>query len=214
VVAPPDAGIDKADAAKHGVIIGDNVTIGPGVTIGGDATAPKPKPARSHYPIDYDPKHFDAMAYLPKAFVLAKAVYPDVGFVRFDMVNVYPDGHADLTLTDDSASYLFRSPSHSARPTDVPANLPVDVICYVEVTVGPKVIDVRARGMDPTDPNCKWPVRRLPTCSIASVWALAKQAGAKPNTIAKVAFLEDGKWFFDNEYAGEGVVKSFSDRCP
>ena len=214
----PDAGIDKADAAKHGVIIGDNVTIGPGVTIGGEkgggGDATKPKAARSHYPIDYDPKHFDAMAYLPKAFVLAKAVYPDVGFVRFDMVNVYPDGHADLTLTDDSASYLFRSPSHSARPTDVPANLPVDVICYVEVTVGPKVIDVRARGMDPTDPNCRWPVRRLPTCSIASVWALAKQAGAKPNTIAKVAFLEDGKWFFDNEYAGEGVVKSFSDRCP
>jgi hypothetical protein len=214
--APPaDAGVDKTDAAKHGVIIGDNVTVGPGVTIGGgDATAPKPKPKQAHYPIDYDPKHFDAMAYAPKAFVLARAVYPDAGFVRFDMVNVYPDGHADLTLTDDNASYLFRSPSHSARPSDVPANLPVDIACYVEVTVGPKVIDVRARGMDPTDPNCKWPVRRLPTCSMASVWSLAKQAGAKPNTIAKVAFLEDGKWFFDNEYAGEGVVKSFSDRCP
>jgi len=213
--ATPDAGstVDKADAAKHGVIIGDNVTVGPGVTIGsGDAS--KSKPARSHYPIDYDPKHFDAMAYLPKALVLARAVYPDVGFVRFDMVNVYPDGHADLTLTDDSASYLFRSPSHSARPTDVPANLPVDIACYVEVTVGPKTIDVRARGMDPTDPNCKWPVRRLPTCSMAAVWAQAKQVGAKPNTIAKVAFLEDGKWFFDNEYAGEGLVQSFSDRCP
>ncbi|MEP6862246.1 MAG: serine/threonine-protein kinase [Deltaproteobacteria bacterium] len=213
---PPDAGsgVDKVDAAKHGVIIGGNVTIGPGVTIGGGGDATKPKPAHSHYPLDYDPKHFDAMAYAPKALVLARAIYPDVGFVRFDMVNVYPDGHADLTLTDDSASYLFRSASHSARPTDVPANLPVDIACYVEVTVGSKTIDVRARGMDPTDPNCKWPVRRLPTCSMASVWALAKQAGAKPNTIAKVAFLEDGKWFFDNEYAGEGVVKSFSDRCP
>jgi len=205
--------VDKADAAKHGVIIGDNVTVGPGVTIGG-GDASKSKPARSHYPIDYDPKHFDAMAYLPKALVLARAVYADVGFVRFDMVNVYPDGHADLTLTDDSASYLFRSPSHSARPTDVPANLPVDIACYVEVTVGPKTIDVRARGMDPTDPNCKWPVRRLPTCSMASVWAQAKQVGAKTNTVAKVAFLEDGKWFFDNEYAGEGLVQSFSDRCP
>ncbi|HET9986893.1 MAG TPA: serine/threonine-protein kinase [Kofleriaceae bacterium] len=214
-VEPAPATVDKADAAKHGVIIGDNVTVGPGVTIGGgggDAT--KPKPARSHYPIDYDPKHFDAMAYAPKALVLARAVYPDAGFVRFDMVNVYPDGHADLTLTDDSASYLFRSPSHSARPTDVPANLPVDITCYVEVTVGPRTIDVRARGMDPTDPNCKWPVRRLPACSMASVWMLAKQAGAKPNTIAKVAFLEDGKWFFDNEYAGDGIVKSFSDHCP
>ena len=210
------ATVDKADAAKHGVIIGDGVTIGPGVTIGGDkgGDAPKPKPAHSHYPVDYDPKHFDAMAYAPKALVLARAVYPDAGFVRFDMVDVYPDGHADLTLTEDSASYLFRSPSHSARPTDVPANLPVDIACYVEVTVGPKTIDVRARGMDPTDPNCKWPLRRLPACSMASVWTLAKQAGAKSNTVAKVAFLEDGKWFFDNEYAGDGIVKSFSDRCP
>ncbi|MEO8551542.1 MAG: hypothetical protein ABI678_16305, partial [Kofleriaceae bacterium] len=213
--ASPPPAIDREAAAKHGVHIGDNVTIGPGVTIGGGSgVATPPKPGRTNHPIDYDPKHFDATAYAPKALALARAVYPDAGFVRFDMVNVYPDGHADLTLTDDTASYLFRSPSHSARPSDVPANLPVDIACYVEVTVGPKSIEVRARGMDPTDPNCKWPIRRLPTCTVAAVWSQAKTAGAKPNTIAKVAFLEDGKWFFDNEYAHEGLVQSFVDRCP
>ena len=215
--APPPAQpaqIDREEAAKHGVIIGGNVTIGPGVNNdGGGATPPKPG-GRTNHPIDYDPKHFDATAYAPKALGLARAVYPDVGFVRFDMVNVYPDGHADLTLTDDTASYLFRSPSHSARPSDVPANLPVEIACYVEVTVGPKAIEVRARDMDPTDPNCKWPIRRLPTCTVAAVWTQAKAKGAKPNTIAKVAFLEDGKWFFDNEYAHEGMVESFADRCP
>jgi serine/threonine-protein kinase len=210
-----DAGIDRDAAAKHGVIIGDNVTIGPGVTIGGGSGVSTPaRPGRTSRPIDYDPKHFDATAYAPKALALARAIYPDVGFVRFDMVNVYPDGHADLTLTDDSASYLFRSPARSRRPTDVPANLPVEIACYVEVTVGPKEIEVRARAMDPTDPNCKWPLRRLPTCTVAAVWTQAKAAGAKPNTIAKVAFLEDGKWFFDNEYAHEGMVKSFADDCP
>ena len=197
------------DAAKHGVIIGKNVTIGPNVVIGGTTAPP-----RSAHPIDYDPKHLDATTYAPKALALARAVYADVGFVRFDMVAVYPDGHADLTLTDDSASYLFRSPSHSARPSDVPANLPVSIPCYVEVTVGPKDIQVRARDMDPTDPTCKWPLRRLPTCTVTHVWDAAKLAGAKPNTIAKVAFLEDGKWFFDNEYAGDGIVESFADKCP
>jgi serine/threonine protein kinase len=208
---PPPSVVD--DAAKHGVIIGKNVTIGPNVVIGGNPPTAV-TPPRSAHPIDYDPKHFDATAYAPKALALARAVYSDVGFVRFDMVAVYPDGHADLTLTEDSASYLFRSPSRSARPSDVPANLPVSVPCYVEVTVGPKSIDVRARDMDPTDPTCKWPLRRLPACSVAHVWDVAKQAGAKTNTVAKVAFLEDGKWFFDNEYAGEGIVKSFADKCP
>jgi serine/threonine protein kinase len=208
---PPPSVVD--DAAKHGVIVGKNVTIGPNVVIGGNPPSATPPP-RSAHPIDYDPKHFDATSYAPKALALARAVYSDVGFVRFDMVAVYPDGHADLTLTDDSASYLFRSPSRSARPTDVPANLPVSIPCYVEVTVGPKSIDVRARDMDPTDPTCKWPLRRLPTCSVAHVWDAAKLAGAKTNTVAKVAFLEDGKWFFDNEYAGEGIVKSFADKCP
>lgn len=152
-------------------------------------------------------------AYSPKALALAPAVYPDVGLVRFDMVNVYPDGHADLTLTEDDASYLFRSPSHSTRPADVPANLPVDIACYVEVTVGAKWIEVRTRALG-LDPRCKSRLRRLPTCTISGVWAQATAAGANPKTIAKVAFLEDGKWFFDNEYDGEGMVTSFADRCP
>ena len=193
------------------MIIGDNVTIGPNVVIGGGDA--KPAPTKSSHPVDYDPKHFNANEYAPKAFALARAIYPDAGFVRMDMVNVYPDGHADLTLTDDDATYWFRSPSHSARPTDVPANLEVDLKCYVEVKVGPKSVDVRARGMSPIDASCKWPIRQFPSCALAKVWDQAKAAGAATNTIAKIGFLSDGKWFFDNEYEGKGVVSSFSDHC-
>lgn len=211
---PGTSYIDREEAAKAGVIIKGNVVIGPGVTIAGGDGGANTKRGPTRHPIDYNPKRFDATAYAPKALALARAVYADVGLVRFDMVNVYPDGHADLTLTDDDARYLFRSPSHSARPTDVPANLHVDIACYVEVTVGPKAIEVRVRDLDPLDPNCRSPIRRLPTCTLAAVWAQAKAAGAKPNTIAKVAFLDDGKWFFDNEYDGDGVVESFVDRCP
>jgi serine/threonine protein kinase len=205
----------KADAAKHGVIIGDNVTIGPNVVIGGGDTKPEPPaPLKSSHPVDYDPKHFNANAYAATAFTLARSIYPDAGFVRMDMVNVYPDGHADLTLTDDDATYWFRSPSHSARPTDIPANLSVDIKCYVEVKVGPKSVEVRARTMNPIDESCKWPIRRFPSCALAKVWDQAKAAGAATNTIAKIGFLSDGKWFFDNEYEGKGVVSSFADHCP
>jgi len=32
--------------------------------------------------------------------------------------------------------------------------------------------------------------------------------------VAKIAFLSDGTWFFDNENAGVGLVESYPDRCP
>lgn len=208
--APPPASDVKAEAAKHGVIIGDGVSIGSGVTFG-DAE-PKGLP-QVHHPADYDPKHFDGTGYAARAFTYAKAIYPDAGFVEMDIPGVYPDGHADLTLGDDDASYLFRSPSHSARPTDVPANAHVEIPCYVEVAVGPKGVTVRART-DSLDENCRWPIRNLPSCKLAGVWTQAAAAGAAKNTVAKVELLHDGKWFFDNEYEGKGVTTSFPDRCP
>ncbi len=204
----------RAEAAKHGVIIGDGVTIGHDVVIGGGVPPTPSVPTTSSHAVDYDPKHFDANAYAPKAFALARAIYPDAGFVRMDIAGVYPDGHADLGLTDNTSSYLYRSPAHSARPADVPANLPLELKCYVEVTVGTTSVEVRARAMNPTDQNCRWPIRRFPACSLAGVWNAAKAAGAAVNTVAKVEFLEDGKWFFDNEYDGKGLVTSFPDRCP
>jgi len=54
-------------------------------------------------------------------------VFPDAGFARFDMAIVYPDGHVDLTKGDSDSSYVFRSPSHSARPPDVPPLRPGDL---------------------------------------------------------------------------------------
>ncbi|MFT3691952.1 MAG: serine/threonine-protein kinase [Kofleriaceae bacterium] len=199
----------KAEAAKHGVTINDGVTIGDGVKF--EDSQPKGLP-NTHHPVDYDPKHFDGTAYAAKAFAAAKAIYPDAGFVEMDIRNVYPDGHADLTLTDDEASYLFRSPSHSARPTDKPANIEVDIPCYVEVQASATGVLVRARAHS-GDANCKWPIRNLPTCPLAGVWAQAAGQGAAKNTVAKVEMLHDGKWFFDNEYEGKGVATSFPDRC-
>lgn len=201
-------------AADHGVHIGSGVSIGPGVVIGSDDPAPAPgappKPASFTRPIDYNPKRFDGGAYARKALALARQIYPDARFVRLDIANVYPSGLADLGLTDDDTTYWFRSPSRSARPAGIPKNLEVDIHCYVEVAAGVKEIRVRARDLSPIDSNCKWPLRELPRCSTAQVWAKAKAEGADLDTIAKVAFLEDGKWFFDND---EGV-RSYADACP
>jgi len=202
-------------AADHGVHIGSGVQIGPGVVIGdGPPTAPPGQSKTFTRPIDYNPKKFDGAAYVKKALALAQSVFPDARFTRYDIANVYPNGLADLGLTDDESTYWFRSPSHSARPVGVPTNLEVDIFCYVEVEVGVKEITVSVRSLSPIDPNCKWPLRPLPTCTHAQVWAKAKAKGADLDTVAKVAFLSGGDWWFDNEYDGEGIAESFEDRCP
>ena len=109
---------------------------------------------------------------------------------------------------------MFRSPSRSARPTDVPTNVEVDINCYVEVTVSAKAVEVAVRDLGPIDSNCKWQLRPLPKCPLAKVWAKAQADGAKTDTVAKIGFLSDGKWFFDNEFDHEGIVKSYADACP
>jgi len=202
------------DADDHGVHIGSNVQIGPNVVIGGN-TPVAPIPAqRFTLKATYDARRFNAKAFAPQALELARKIYPDAGFTRYDIYDVFPDGHADLTAAHDDSSYLFRSPSHSARPPGIPANEEVDIKCYVEVTVHPHEIEVRARGLDPIDTSCKWPLRPLPTCDLAGVWKQAHAAGAALDTVAKIAFLSDGQWFFDNEGNDQGFVKSFADRCP
>jgi len=206
--------VGGGSAADHGVHIGRGVQVGPGVVIGGGAPSPSGPPKSFTRPIDYNPKKFDGAAYAKTALALARQIYPDVRLARYDIANVYPNGLADLGLTDDASTYWFRSPSHSARPAGVPTNLEVEIFCYVEVQVGARAVTVSVRALDPIDPNCKWPLRPLPACSHAQVWAKAREKGAGVDTVAKVAFLSDGEWWFDNEYDGEGLATSFEDRCP
>jgi hypothetical protein len=207
---PPPPPIAKTDPS---VVVGNNVTVGPGVVVGANPPAPVPASQRFTRVVDYDPKKFDAVAYAPRALALARSVFPDAGFARLDMYYVLPSGLADLTKSDSDSSYVFRSPSHSARPADLPRNVDAEIKCYVEVTVTAKEVEVRVRDLDPIDSNCKWPLRPLPRCSLAKVWAKARGDGAAADTVAKIAFLSDGQWFFDNEFDGEGFVKSYADDC-
>ena len=220
-VPPPPAApargpiiVGGGSAADHGVHIGPGVSDGANVVVGGGTPAQAQTPTKFTRPIDYDPKKFDAVAYAPKALAIARSVFPDAGFARLDVYYVYPNGLADLTKGADASSYVFRSPSRSARPTDVPTNVEVDINCYVEVTVSAKAVEVAVRDLGPIDSNCKWQLRPLPKCPLAKVWAKAQADGAKTDTVAKIGFLSDGKWFFDNEFDHEGIVKSYADACP
>jgi len=214
-VAPPKTGptiVGGGSAADHGVHIGPGVTMGSGVIIGGSPSAPPSAPpaqAKSFtLPIDYNPKKFDGPAYARKALALARRIFPDAKLTRYDIANVYPSGFADLTLTDDDSTYWFRSPSHSARPAGIPKNIDVDIECYVEVEVGPREIRVWARDLS-IDENCQWKLREPPVCTASEIWGRAKDEGAEIDTVAKVAFLSDGTWFFDND----GGVKTYKDDC-
>lgn len=193
--------------------IGPNVQIGSNVVIGGGTPAPAQSATSFTRPSDYDPRKFDAVAYAPKALALARSVFPDAQLAEYEIDYVFPSGLADLTKGDHESRYQFRSPSHSVRPADLPKNVNAEIKCYVEVTVHPTEVEVRVRDLDPIDTNCKWPGRPLPRCSLAKVWAKAQADGAKPDTVARIGFLHDGGWFFDNEFDGEGLTKSYADDC-
>lgn len=193
--------------------IGSNVTIGPNVVIGGGTPSGGPQKQRFTRPIDFDPKRFDAIAYAPKALALARTIFPDAKLAELETYYVLPSGLSDLTKADDETTYDFRSPSHSARPTDVPSNVEVEINCYVEVSVSAKEVEVRVRDLQPIDSNCKWALHELPRCPMAKVWAKAQADGAKLDTVAKIGFLHDGQWFFDNELDSTGFVKSYADDC-
>ncbi|MFN0247580.1 MAG: serine/threonine protein kinase [Kofleriaceae bacterium] len=190
-----------------------SVDISPGVTLI-QAVPPPGAPKKITQPFTGNPKKFDAMAFAPKALALARQLYPDAGFTRLDTYSVFPNGLTDLTIGDDETTYWFRSPSNSARPAGIPKNQEVEIFCYVEVEVSAKQVEAWVREIS-IDANCKAPIRPLPKCSLAGVWAKAKAQGAEADTIAKIGFLTDGEWFFDNDGDDyEGLTESFADKCP
>lgn len=187
------------------------VVIGNNVVLGAAAWAEAEQPVA----IKFDPAAFDAMAFLPRATELARAVFPDAGLTRFDVVGVRPDGLANLRISEDvgDIEYYFRSPAHSTRPANVPVNVAVDLGCYVMVTVSATAITTQKRALR-IDEDCRWPLRPNPRCPLARVWRMALQAGADERAIAKIAFLSDGKWFFDTALDGRpGLTSSYDDSC-
>jgi len=206
--------VGGGSAADHGVIIGPNVTMGPNVIIGSATPQfPTTQAAREEIsrPADYDPRHFDPVAYLPKAQKLARELLPDAQLTSFEFDPVFSDGHVDLTQDGRDREYEFRSPERSAFPAGRPRNMPIDRKCRVHVEVGVRSISARVLTSD----SCDARLVKAPHCSLASVWKRALAQGTPGDLVARIAWLHDESWFFDIDLAGKGGgVSSFADRCP
>jgi serine/threonine protein kinase len=226
VAKPPDKQpakppvVGAGSAADHGVHVGSNVQIGNNVVIGSGSNTSPPAPAPSmaalaktkiSKPADYSAKSFDPVAYLPKAQALAQQLIPDAKLTNFEFDPVFPDGHVDLTMDGRDREYNFRSAVKSARPPDVPKNVPVERPCMVHVEVGVREITATIR----TTEDCDDKLVRAPKCTFASVWKQALAAGTPKDYVARIGWLFDEQWFFDVDFEGKGGgVSSFPDRCP
>ena len=195
------------------MIIGDNVQIGPNVIIGAQtpAAATTAKTTITQ-PADYTPTRFDPVAYLPRATALARRLAPDAQLSELEFDPVYSDGHVDLTKPGRDREYNFRSPSRSARPADVPRNVPVDRPCMIHVELTGTEVTATVRNSDTCDARIPSP----PRCHMTAVWKQALAAGTPADFVARVGFLHDGTWFFDTDLddTGKGTVSTFADRCP
>jgi hypothetical protein len=223
---PVDAGtgpviVGGGSVVDHGVFVGPNVRTGSNVVIGsgtprgaaqspGVAQAPE-VPEVIDRPADYDPKHFDPVAYLPKAQRLARELLPDARLTSFEFDPVFPDGHVDLTLDGRDRAYEFRSADRSVFPAGRPRNMPIDRKCRVSIELGVRTISARVLTSD----SCDARLVRAPRCSFASVWKQALAKGVPSDVVARIGWLFDESWFFDIDFAGKGGgVSSFADRCP
>jgi len=202
--------VNGGSAADHGVFIGPNVTLGPNVVIGSATPAGVPREELERR-ADYDPKHLDPVAYLPKAQRLARELVSDAQLTSFEFDPVFADGHVDLTLDGRDRSHEFRSAQRSAFPAGRPRNMPIDRPCRVSVELGATSVSARVLNSD----TCQDRFVRAPRCSFATVWKQALAGGVPSDVVARIGWLSDERWFFDIDNAGKASgVSSFADRCP
>jgi serine/threonine protein kinase len=156
---------------------------------------------------DYNPKAFDAVAYLPKARKLAKQIYSDAILVEFDVEGVGANGKSNLALANFEATYNFLSRSHAKRT--MPIGVDEDRPCWVYVEVDKNGVTARIVERD----ECKGKARPNPRCSMRDVWKRSDSLGtpaAKGKAVAHISYLWDG-WFFDIDPLG--VTGSIGDDC-
>ena len=202
--------VGGGSAADHGVFIGPNVHVGPGVVIGSNPPAPTAGKKSVTWPADYDPKHFDPVGYLGRAEAIAQQLLPDAKLTSFEFDPVWPDGHMDLTASGRDREFEFRSPSASKRPADVPKNVAYDRACMVHLEITPSGVEAEVR----TSETCDAPLVRRPRCHFSGVWQQAIAAGTGRDVVARIAWLKDEQWFFDTDLGGGGGgVSSFPDAC-
>ena len=183
-----------------------------GALAGEDMPAPPtPKPATT--PDDGPPslslpgwnaKHAEPDKLYDWAIAQAKKYRPDAQLTRIDVDNVFPDGHADLTLASFANSYgdvdiRFISPSHANHEKLPRGTSQQKAVCEFRVDLSPKEVEIR----DFFATACTEVQVPRPRCTLAKVWK--KALAQKPDLADAVASIS----YYSNPVTHR-VVWSFS----
>lgn len=127
-----------------------------------------------------DRRRVDLDALQTSALALGTERWPDATIVSITAENVYPDGHADLTLGDGGTITLSIGSPTNARDTKLPQGATgtttaecLDVVVDRTVTfTNTRKFEFCRRAFD------AGPVARRPHCSVVELWKRAIAAGA------------------------------------
>jgi hypothetical protein len=156
-------------------------------------------------PIDFDPKNFDAVGFLPEALRLARQRMSDAVLVDFSVDGVFADGHVDLSLTKDfEANYFFRSPSRSLANPVLPDEAQ-ELRCLTYVVASATHLELFTTT---SFRGCHEPALPAISCPLPKAAAAALAQGGLSTRVAKASWLRDG-WYFS--YGDQGP--SFTVRC-
>jgi len=183
----------------------------------GDDTPAKPaKPAANTDPLvatdngppnlslpGWNPKHAEPDKLYDWAIAQAKKYRADAQLTRIDIDNVFPDGHADLTLASFANSYgdvdiRFISPSHANHEKLPRGTTQQKAVCEFRVDLAPNEVEIRDFFATP----CTEVQVPRPRCTLAKVWK--KALAQKPDladAVASIAYYSNPAthrvlWFF------------------
>jgi hypothetical protein len=163
-------------------------------------------------PPGWDPKNVDVDAFITWATATAKQAIPDAQMFRIDAMNVFPDGHADLTLSSSGFILVrFLSPSRSKRDPSVPVGAQPDWHCMFQVMAtvqtGPFIAPQNGSSCEEER------AQPVPRCNTRGVWQqmIARKAPSG-NVVAQLGYWSSGKdepplWYGN-------VAGAFSQRFP
>ncbi|HET7503042.1 MAG TPA: hypothetical protein VFK02_18605, partial [Kofleriaceae bacterium] len=163
----------------------------------------------------WDARNVDVDAVLAWATGVARQAVPDAELIRFDAMNVYPDGHADLMLSSNALiSVRFLSPSRSKRDPSVPIGAVPSWHCMFQVLAmvqtGPMIVPMDGWSCEDERPQ------PAPRCSVRGAWQrmIARHAPSG-NAVAQLGYWSGGKgepamWFGS---VGPAFAERFADAC-
>jgi len=168
----------------------------------------------------WDPKHVDVDEFIAMAVQSAKQTIPDAELVRIDASNVYPDGHADLTLSRTGTLMVsFVSPSRARRDPSVPVGAQPEWHCMflvmATVDTGPAMAPSNGTSCADAHPQ------RVPRCSMRDLWRqMIDRKAPSGNAVAQISYFassmpgnkgQPAQWMASITGA---FSQNFPDACP